>query len=49
MPDLAKPTRILLTGTLMSPDIGLVAAALGRDLVLKRFEVLKDFEAVQKS
>ena len=31
MPDIAKPARILLTGTMASPDIGLVVAALGRE------------------
>lgn len=36
MPDVAKPARVLLTGTLQSPDIGLVVEALGKEKALAR-------------
>ncbi len=36
MPDLAKPARVLLTGPLASPDIGLVVEVLGKERALKR-------------
>ncbi len=36
IPQVAKPVRVLLTGTLASPDLGLCMEALGRDRVLKR-------------
>jgi glutamyl-tRNA synthetase len=36
MPDVAKPARLLLTGTLASPDIGLVVESLGKARVLER-------------
>lgn len=36
MPDVAKPARVLLTGTLQSPDIGLVVEALGKTKTLAR-------------
>ncbi|MBS1985110.1 MAG: glutamate--tRNA ligase [Bdellovibrionales bacterium] len=36
MPDVAKPARVLLTGTLQSPDIGLVVEALGKTRTLAR-------------
>lgn len=36
MPDVARPARVLLTGNLASPDIGLVAEVLGKQRVLKR-------------
>lgn len=38
MPDVAKPARLALTGTLKSPDIGLVVEVLGRDRVLSRLK-----------
>ena len=36
MPDVAKPARVLLTGSLASPDIGLVVEVLGKERALKR-------------
>ena len=36
MPDIAKPARVLLTGSLASPDIGLVVEVLGRERALQR-------------
>jgi glutamyl-tRNA synthetase len=36
IPQLAKPVRVLLTGTLASPDLGIVLEALGRDRALER-------------
>ena len=39
MPDLAKPARVLLTGSLASPDIGLVVEALGKKRALERLKV----------
>lgn len=38
IPVIAKPLRVLLTGSLQSPDIGLVAEALGKDRVLSRLK-----------
>lgn len=38
IPVVAKPLRVLLTGTLHSPDIGLVAQALGKKVVLERLQ-----------
>jgi len=43
MPDIEKPARVLLTGTLASPDIGLVCEALGRDKVLQRLGHISKF------
>ncbi len=40
MPDVAKPARILLTGTLASPDIGLVCEVLGKERTLRRLKVV---------
>jgi glutamyl-tRNA synthetase len=39
MPELAKACRVLLTGTLASPDLGLVFESLGREVVLRRLRV----------
>lgn len=36
MPDVAKPARVLLTGTLQSPDIGVVVESLGKARTLER-------------
>lgn len=36
MPQVAKAVRVLLTGTLQSPDMGIVCAALGKNKVLER-------------
>ena len=36
VPDVAKPIRVLLTGSLQSPDMGIVTAALGKEKVLER-------------
>ena len=36
MPDVAKPARVLLTGTLQSPDIGIVVESLGKKRTLER-------------
>jgi glutamyl-tRNA synthetase len=36
MPQVAKPARVLATGTLQSPDLGLCLEALGRERVLAR-------------
>lgn len=38
VPEVAKPVRVLLTGTLQSPDMGIVSAALGKDRVLERLK-----------
>jgi glutamyl-tRNA synthetase len=38
MPELAKAARVLLTGTLASPDLGLVFASLGRQRCLDRLK-----------
>lgn len=40
MPDVAKPARLLLTGTLASPDIGLVCEVLGKEKTLQRLKQL---------
>lgn len=36
MPQIAKPARVLLTGNLHSPDMGIVCGALGKDKVIER-------------
>jgi glutamyl/glutaminyl-tRNA synthetase len=38
MPELAKPLRVLATGNLASPDLGLVCEALGKEKVLSRVQ-----------
>jgi glutamyl-tRNA synthetase len=43
MPDVAKPARVLLTGSANSPDIALVCEALGRAKVLARLSQVKNF------
>jgi glutamyl-tRNA synthetase len=39
MPQVAKPARVALTGSLASPDIGLVCEVLGKDRVLSRLSL----------
>jgi glutamyl/glutaminyl-tRNA synthetase len=36
MPDLGKPARVLLTGGLSGPDLGVLMAALGKTKTLER-------------
>jgi len=38
IPQLAKPVRLLVTGTLQSPDLSLVCEILGKELLLKRLK-----------
>jgi glutamyl-tRNA synthetase len=43
MPDLGKPARVLITGNLSGPDLGVLMAALGKEKVLARLARYKDF------
>lgn len=40
IPQIAKPVRVLLTGTVASPDLGIVLEALGKERALKRLRSL---------